>query len=123
MYNLRGYFLFTGLALGLFLLSVACSQKQEQTTAEEDAASEIKDSLVIELEGVDSVSVFDLLKEKHLVEYHPSLQGVFVTAIDSVSGGDGYFWIYAVNDTPAQVACDKYITKNGDTIKWLFRKR
>ena len=107
----------------MVLLLDGCGHKKEKATADKDTAVEVKDSLVIELEGVDSVSVFDILKEKHQVEYKSSLQGVFVTAIDSISAGDGYFWIYTVNDKPAQVACDIYITRNGDKIKWLFRKR
>ena len=105
----------------MILLLAGCGHKKE--SADKDTEVEVKDSLVIELEGVDSVSVFELLKEKHQVEYKSSLQGVFVTAIDSVRAGDGYFWVYTVNDKPAQVACDIYITKNGDKIKWLLRKK
>ncbi|MFZ5980543.1 MAG: DUF4430 domain-containing protein [Candidatus Zixiibacteriota bacterium] len=80
------------------------------------------DSLVIELTGIDSLSVFEILRASHPVEYQSSFQGVFVTAIDSVSGGGGYFWVYEVNDSAATVACDKYLTRNGDRIKWYFRK-
>jgi len=123
LFNLINRFFYIGLIISVILLLIACSSDREKPAADKAAVAEVKDSLVIELEGVDSVSVFDLLKEKHAVDYKSSLQGVFVTAIDSVSGGDGYFWVYAVNDTPAQTACDKYITKNGDRIKWLFRKR
>jgi hypothetical protein len=112
-----------GLITGMVLLMICCNSEQEKSATVKNAGLDTKDSLVIELEGVDSVTVFDLLKEKHRVEYKSSLQGVFVTAIDSVKGGDGYFWVYTVNGNPAQTACDRYITKNGDKIEWLFRKR
>ena len=123
MHRWRSLFFHFGLFISFILLLAGCGQRQEQSSADIDTAAAVKNSLVIELEGVDSVSVFDLLKEEHQVEYKSSLQGVFVMAIDSVNAGDGYFWIYAVNDIPAQTACDRYITKNGDKIKWFFRKR
>ncbi|MBU0983463.1 MAG: DUF4430 domain-containing protein, partial [candidate division Zixibacteria bacterium] len=33
-----------------------------------------------------------------------------------------YFWVYSVNDTMAQTACDKYVTSTGDRIVWHYRK-
>ena len=116
----------TAFFLILCLLFISCSRKEEKNYADiskELATSDnARDSLVIELEGTDSMSVFDLLLNEHDVKFKSSLQGVFVAAIDSVKTGDGYYWIYTVNDSAAQTACDKYITRNGDRIKWLFRK-
>lgn len=120
----RIIFILTILSLVSFLIQ--CSREKEKSYSEisRDLAGSptARDSLVIELDGIDSMSVFDLLVEKHDVKFKATLQGVFVTAIDSIKGGEGYFWIYLVNDSAAQKACDKYLTKNGDKIKWLLRK-
>ncbi|MFQ5453404.1 MAG: DUF4430 domain-containing protein [Candidatus Zixiibacteriota bacterium] len=83
--------------------------------------TKLADSLVIELDGVDSLSVFEILKANHRVEYTSSLMGIFVSAIDSIENSSNLFWLYSVNDSMAQVSCDKYITKTGDKIKWHFR--
>ena len=45
-----------------------------------------------------------------------------MTAIDSIENSAGAYWIYSVNDSVPQVACDKYVTKNGDVVKWHFQK-
>lgn len=81
-----------------------------------------RDSVVIELVGVDSSSVLDLLVSAHQVDYRPSLAGAFVTAIDSVENSDNCFWLYSVNDSMARVASDNYITRDGDRVKWHFRR-
>lgn len=85
-------------------------------------ASGANDSLVIELTGVDSVSVFDLLLQEHDVDYVSGGMGVFVKAIDSVENSPGVYWLYSVNDTIAQVAADRYITSDGDRVRWHFRR-
>jgi len=80
------------------------------------------DSLVIKLDGIDSVSVFDLLTENHRVDYISTGMGVFIKAIDSIENGSGVYWLYSVNDTTAQIAADRYITSDGDRIRWHFSK-
>lgn len=87
-----------------------------------DLACDYVDSLVIELEGIDSMTVFDLLRAEHQVEHRSSMAGSFVTAIDSVESGSDYFWIYSVNDSMPSVACDKLVTSDGDRVKWHFRR-
>jgi hypothetical protein len=111
-----------------FLLN-SCDSKTEnegdlkQREADDlTALSPPPDSVVIELAGADSQTVFDLLKDGHEVEYKPSAMGIFVTAVDSIENSAGAYWIYSVNDSVPQVACDKYVTKNGDMVKWHFRK-
>ena len=84
--------------------------------------SDKADSLTIELDGRDGLSVLDLTTAKHEVESHESPMGTFVKSIDSVASGDGYWWLFTVNDSTINTACDKYITKNGDVIKWHFKK-
>ncbi|MBI5266078.1 MAG: DUF4430 domain-containing protein [candidate division Zixibacteria bacterium] len=81
-----------------------------------------RDSIVIELAGKDSVSVFDLLRESYAVCYQSTVGGVFVKQIDSAKSGTSVFWIYSVNDSMPNVAADRFITHTGDRVKWYFRK-
>jgi len=109
------------------LLLAACGgdQPDPETKATDTTASttiEFSDSLVIELAGVDSITVLDLLLSTHQVDYRTTMSGAFVTAIDSHENGGDYFWIYSVNDTKASVACDAYFTSDGDRVQWHFRK-
>lgn len=113
--------------LGSLLLPLACGQKAEHDTSRDsrsttDITAGQPDSLIIELTGADSATVFDLLRAHHEVDYRSSAMGVMVTAIDSVSNGSGYFWMYSVNDSMATVACDKYTTSAGDVVRWYYRK-
>ena len=115
--------LLLSLVFSVFLLMLAsCGGDKTGDTAQTDPPEEYTDSLIIELSGVDSLTVFELLRQEHEVAYNSSLQGVFVTAIDSIAGGGGYFWIYEVNDSTASVACDRYMTRQGDKIVWYLRK-
>ena len=98
------------------------SKTTETTDTTATAPSTFSDSLVIELTGIDSVTVLDLLLSAHQVDYRTSLNGAFVTGIDSHENGGDCFWIYTVNDTKPSVACDKYYTSDGDRVKWHFRR-
>jgi len=100
-----------------------CDQTAERDNPDLlDLACDYVDSVVIELAGVDSMTVFDLLKAEHQVEYRSSMAGTFVTAINSVESGSDYFWIYSVNDSTPSIACDKLVTSDGDRVKWHFRR-
>ena len=117
------------LAISSMFVLCSCGSKTEKESdprqgeaGDSTALSPDADSIVIEFAGIDSQTVFDLLKDSHQVEYKPSALGVFVTAIDSIENSAGAYWIYSVNDSVPQVACDKYVTKNGDVVKWHFRK-
>ena len=116
-------------AILLTFLLCSCGSKTENESylrqseaGDSTTLSPPPDSVVIELAGADSQTVFDLLKDGHEVEYKSSVMGIFVTAIDSIENSAGACWIYSVNDSVPQVACDKYVTKNGDVVKWHFRK-
>lgn len=80
------------------------------------------DSLVIVLQGETGQSVFEITQREHAVDFISSIDGNFVQAIDSIEINSKYGWLYSVNDSMGQVASDKYITNNGDTIKWHYRK-
>jgi hypothetical protein len=112
----------------LFILIVNCENKSESRSAKQQTAADSTDqagyvdSIVIGLVGIDSVSVLDLLEKSYDVKSKSTAMGTFVQAIDSVENSEGVFWMYSVNDSMVQVACDKYITKNGDQVKWHYRK-
>ncbi len=111
-------------ALTLCLTLGACSSETNTETAEQESTATPQpiDSLMVVLVGVDSTSVFEFLVANHEVAYQSSASGNFVTAIDSVEGGGGYFWLYSVNGEMGQVAADECIVAPGDTVRWHFRK-
>jgi len=116
------------IAFLLFSLSVSCNNRSEQTsdkisTAVDTLDTQPEDSVVIDLTGEDSVSVFELLKRNHNVDYKTTAMGVFVSGIDGLKNSSGVYWIYSVNDTTPQAASDKVLTKSGDRVKWHFRKQ
>ncbi len=85
-------------------------------------ASNPADSLVVVLKGENDKSVFDITVEKHKVNYERLSGGVFIKGIDSLESNSQYGWLYSVNDTMAEVAADKYMTKDNDIIKWHYRR-
>ena len=111
----------------LLFMFAGCSESQKEveqlSTKEPPAAkSQPVDSLVLTLAGQNNRSVFDLTTEKYEVEYIGSAMGAFVHSIDSIEINQNYGWQYSVNDSMGNVASDKYLTKNGDTVKWHYRK-
>lgn len=110
--------------LVLSLVIVGCSEKQSEKTDTSEISEEkiTADRLTIEITGVAGANVLELTEKEHAVDYSESSMGVFVNAIDSIASGDGYYWLYTVNDEPVNVACDKYITEDNDIIKWHFKK-
>lgn len=106
--------------LALIILLAGCGS--HEPAAKKAAVPQQSDSLTIEINGRDGASVLELTMEKHSVESYESAMGTFVRAIDSVASGNGYWWLFTVNDSTVNTASDKYITKKGDLIKWHFRK-
>ena len=95
-----------------------CGRRSDSNS---DAASTVNDSVLVELSGHGYLSVLELLRESHQVDYRPSSMGVFVTGIDSIENSADHFWIYSVNDTTPKIACDRLITLQGDRVRWHFR--
>jgi len=93
---------------------------QPDSTAQSDTAAQ--DSLRIELVGVDQTSVLDLLKAHHEVVYRGTAVGALVTQVDRAESGSDFFWIYSVNDSMPNTACDKYVTSDGDRVVWHYRR-
>ena len=103
---------------------IACGGQTDDSSSDADtsAPASASDSLVITLVGEDSVSVLQLLQRDHEVDLKSSVMGVFVTAIDSLETAPSVFWVYTVNDTSPKVACDRMLTRDGDMVRWHFRK-
>jgi hypothetical protein len=116
------------LTVMVLLALIACSDSGEdqpgkvsETPGSETAATP-HDSLVIELQGVDSLTAFELLIREHEVDYLTTAAGVFVRGIDSINGSDDYFWLFSVNDEMPPIAADRYMTRDGDRVLWHFRR-
>ncbi|MBU8933239.1 MAG: DUF4430 domain-containing protein [candidate division Zixibacteria bacterium] len=103
-----------------------CIRKVEDDSSKPVVADSINtvdqvDSLVITLVGIESKSVLDVLMNSHSVEMKSSAMGAFVVAIDSIENGNDVYWMYSVNGDMGQVACDRFLTRPDDTIRWHFR--
>ncbi|MFH2049510.1 MAG: DUF4430 domain-containing protein [bacterium] len=114
----------------LFIIALlvigGCSKKQEAEPKVEAAVETMEeitpvDSIVLEFVSEDSISVYDLLDQKHELELKTTATGAFIIGIDSTYNHEGFFWVYSVNDSMAQISCDQYITKPGDTVRWHYR--
>lgn len=124
---MKGLMKTTRLPLILFILTLAIiSCSKEEKSSPESAATVAEtpfvDSLIIDLTGRDSVSVFELLRENNQVDFQSSAMGVFVKGIDSVYPGEHASWMYSVNDSMGKVASDQFLTGNGDRVRWHLRR-
>lgn len=88
-------------------------QTSEQTTSPSAATTD-----KITYQGADGKTALELLKSKADVKTKASSLGELVESINGQDGGGQKFWLYYVNDQPAQVGADKYETKDSDTIEW-----
>ncbi|SYZ74517.1 exported hypothetical protein [Candidatus Zixiibacteriota bacterium] len=109
-------------ALILLIVLLAVSGCGKRRFHDKGAKAAPTDSLVVTVKGENGTSVFDLTARDHKIDYIETSSGIFIKGIDSVESNFQYGWLYSVNDSVAQVAADKYLTSDGDTIKWHFRK-
>ena len=115
----------TGFFFISFLLMMAgCAGSGRDGSADSAAGKTSKspDSAVIVLMGQMGKSVLEITAKQCAIEYKDSPMGVFVHMIDSLEAGSGYAWVYTVNDVPGQVAADRCLTADSDTIRWHFRE-
>lgn len=114
------------MALCFLAVLSTCSSKQQTDKQESDTAVQTsgkpEDSLVIELAGVDSLTVLELLQREHDVKYRNTAAGAFVTSIGSATSSAEYFWLFSVNDSFPTVACDRCVISGNDRVKWHFRR-
>ena len=124
----RRYFvILASLTLAICLIvSLGCIKKVEDDSLPTIVADSMNtivqvDSLIITLTGVESKTVLDVLRDSHSVEMRSSAMGAFVVSIDSIENGNGAYWLYSVNGDMGQVACDRFLTRPDDTIRWHYR--
>ena len=106
----------------LILVTLIGCGKSDQDTAKTNPAATANDSIVLEMPGMDSLSVLEILKAVHEVQHSSSAMGTFVQGIDSVRNIGTHFWVYSINGVMANESCDKRLTKTGDIIRWHFRR-
>lgn len=95
--------------------------KRNQSTTGTQTAAEAKNSNVVEYNGLEGKSALELLQNAAVVKYSSSEFGAFVSEINGIVNTDSEYWLYSVNGEDAAVAADKYITKDGDKVKWEFK--
>lgn len=112
--------------LSILVLLSACSSKRQADRQVSDTTPQTsgqpEDSLVIELLGVDSLSVLELLQREHDVRYRSTAAGAFVTSIGPATNSAEYFWLFSVNDSFPTVACDRCVISGNDRVRWHFRR-
>jgi len=93
-----------------------------QRTGSENSNPEVLGAQTITYKGVDGKTTLDLLKKDHRVEYSDSSLGVFINSIDGVANSTESYWMYYVDGELGQLAPDKFMTKNNQTIEWKYEK-
>jgi hypothetical protein len=107
----------------LISVIIGCgSAEKSQDNGSAEVSQSPFDSLVLTLEGTEGRTVFELTAEKYHLDYIESAVGNFIHAIDSIEISHEFGWLYSVNDTMATVASDKQVTRDGDIIKWHYRR-
>ncbi len=76
-----------------------------------------KESKIIRVKN--GTTVFEVLNETFDVDYkiYPGM-GIFVTSINNVTQNSTHFWIYFVNEKPANVGADSFILTENSNITW-----
>jgi hypothetical protein len=57
------------------------------------------------------------------VQTQGSGASIYVTGINGLidnQSGNGYWWLYLINNQEAQVGCNTYLVQDGDTIAWVY---
>jgi hypothetical protein len=81
---------------------------------------EIEDGVTTAFELLSNPAAMPALS----VQSEGSGDGVYVTAIDNVvqdSGGNQYWWVYAVNNAEPTVGANAYKLKDGDSVAWDYK--
>jgi len=99
---------------------VACSWSNN-LLHKEVAQTAVVQSKVVEYDGKAGQTAYDLLKSNNSVDADTSSFGVMVKSVNGLSQTDKEFWTYSVNGAMAEVGADKYVTKDGDKVKWELK--
>jgi hypothetical protein len=76
------------------------------------------DGKVVLYKGVEGKTALELLMEYADVDTKDTSFGEQVISINGVEQSGDKYWLYYVNDQPAQMGADQYNTKNRDKIEW-----
>lgn len=120
LFGATRHFFFWILALAVLSSTIGCGHKKDETATTENQGP--GDIATVELVGRDSVSVLDLLREQHDVQFKQSSLGTFVTGIDTLEVTRETYWIYTVNDSTPDLGADRYITSDHDRVVWHYRQ-
>jgi hypothetical protein len=84
------------------------------------ASTQSKVTKTVIYQGEDNKTALELLQKSHQVEVTESSIGTFVKSIDGISQTENAYWLYYIDGQPGEVAADKAVTKNGQTVEWRY---
>jgi len=90
-----------------------------------DAGGMIKSSYILDIqENTSPFSLLEKVKDMGEVTIETEIYdfGVLVTSINGFENDNQFSWIYFVNGNMGQVASDRHILKQGDTVEWKYIK-
>lgn len=108
--------------IGLTIWIGCSSDSSDDESSSQRADMKPHDSLVIELPGMDSMTVLQVTDAVYEVDARTSAMGSFVIQIDSIRNSPRFFWVCSVNGEMIDVAADKYMTRTGDVVRWHYRR-
>ena len=104
------------LVLGGGVWAYETRQNSQSTNQSQEAQSKI-----INYDGEEGKSAYEILKSQYRVEASESSFGVMVNSINGLASTDKEFWLYSVNGHESDVAADKYTTHAGDKVVWEYK--
>ncbi len=124
---MKNKLLITACCLSAIVLLTSCAQPANVKTpsnappvvkAQTSPTSQREERLVIAYQGEDGKTALELLKTHARVRTASSQLGELVVEINGVASGNGFNFIYFVNDATAKTGAAQFITKSGDKIEW-----
>lgn len=100
-------------------LGVVAYKDRHQTTGTSTNQT-VEQSKVVDYDGEEGKTAYDILKAKYNVDATTSSFGVMVNSINGLKATSSEFWLYSVNGKTPDVGADKYVTKTGDKIEWKY---
>lgn len=118
---------FTGTAMKIPQKTEVWVEKSNQTSVRIEIQADswaVTDNLVA-YEGETAFSLLKRCAEKNSFSiestYYDEFDSTMINSINNVvSGTEGKYWQYYVNDMLPNVGADKYIVTNGDMVRWSF---
>ncbi len=118
---------FTGTAMKIPQRTEVWVEKSNQTSVRIEIQADswaVTDNLVA-YEGETAFSLLKRCAEKNSFSiestYYDEFDSTMINSINNVvSGTEGKYWQYYVNDMLPNVGADKYIVTNGDMVQWSF---